>query len=76
MYEVTLRPEDGLYPLPYMARQANGQAWEGDGITPEAPAEQCRQPFYPDASRLFEEIDRLGIDDDGRRQHAVVEGRL
>jgi len=26
VYEVTLRPEDGLYPLPYMARQANGQA--------------------------------------------------
>jgi hypothetical protein len=65
VYEVTLRPEDGLYPLPYMARQANGQAWEGDGSTPEAPAAQCRQPFYPDASRLFEEIDRLGIDDHG-----------
>ncbi len=65
VYEITLRPEDGLYPLPYMARQANGQAWEGDGTEPSAPAEQCRQPFYPDASRLFEEIDRLGISDDG-----------
>jgi hypothetical protein len=65
VYEVTLRPEDGLYPLPYMARQANGQAWESDGTTPEAPAAQCRQPFYPDAARLFEEIDRLGIDDNG-----------
>jgi hypothetical protein len=65
VYEVTLRPEDGLYPLPYMARQANGQAWEGDGTTPTAPAAQCRQPFYPDASRLFEEIDRLGLGDDG-----------
>src|SRR5712692_9597438 len=63
--EVTLRPEDGLYLLPYMARQANGQAWEGDGTTPEAPAAQCRQPFYPDAARLFEEIDRLGLGDDG-----------
>ncbi|MGB7949883.1 MAG: hypothetical protein WCH75_19540, partial [Candidatus Binatia bacterium] len=31
VYEVTLKPEDGLYPLPYMARQANGQAWEMDG---------------------------------------------
>jgi hypothetical protein len=28
VYEVTLKPEDGLYPLPYMARQANGQPWE------------------------------------------------
>src|SRR4029434_9911909 len=65
VYEVTLRPEDGLYPLPYMARQANGQAWEDDGAIPQAPAAQCRQPFYPDGSRLFEEIDRLGIGDDG-----------
>ena len=65
VYEVTLQPEDGLYPLPYMARQANNQAWEDDGTAPQAPAAQCRQPFYPDASRLFEEIDRLGISDDG-----------
>ena len=64
-YELTLRPEDGFYPLPYMARQANGQAWEDDGAAPSAPAGQCRQPFYPDASRIFEEIDRLGIGDDG-----------
>src|ERR671922_2111681 len=65
VYEVTLRPEDGLYPLPYMARQADGRAWEDDGRSPLAAAEQCRQPFYPDASRLFEEIDRLGVSDDG-----------
>ena len=65
VYEVTLHPEDGLYPLPYMARQADGQAWEGDGVAPQAPAERSRQPFYPDGSRLFEEIDRLGIDEDG-----------
>ena len=65
VYEVTLRPEDGPYPLPYMGRQADGRAWEGDGATREAPAVSTRQPFYPDASRLFEEIDRLGIDEDG-----------
>ena len=65
VYEVVLRPQDGLYPLPYMGRQVNGQAWEGDGTGPSASAEQCRQPFYPEASRLFEEIDRLGIGDDG-----------
>lgn len=65
VYEVTLRPEDGLYPLPYMARQASGQAWEGDGTDPNAPSEKCRQPFFPDPSRLFEEIDRLGINDEG-----------
>ena len=61
VYRVEIRPEDGLYPLPYMARQADGSAWEGDGVTPQAPAEQCRQPFYPDGSRSFEEINRLGI---------------
>ncbi len=65
VYEITLHPEDGLYPLPYMARQANGQAWEGDGTEKNAPAEFCRVPFFPDGSRLFEEIDRLGISDEG-----------
>src|ERR1700737_3815762 len=25
VYEIELRPEDGVYPLPYMARQADGQ---------------------------------------------------
>jgi len=65
VYEVTLRPEDGLYPLPYMARQANGAPWEGDGAGREAPEAQCRQPFFPDPARLFEEIDRLGIGEEG-----------
>jgi hypothetical protein len=59
VYEVVLRPEDGLYPLPYIARQADGSAWEEDGAAPLASADRCRQPFYPDASRIFEEIDRL-----------------
>ena len=65
VYEITLRPEDGLYPLPYMARQANGQPWEGDASYPLAPAHLCRQPFFPDASRIFEEIDRMGIGHQG-----------
>src|SRR5262249_49645492 len=65
VYEITLRPEDGVYPLPYLARQANGQPWEDDSARPLAPPELSRQPFYPDASRLFEEIDRLGIGDSG-----------
>ncbi|HEX9489980.1 MAG TPA: hypothetical protein VF930_06830, partial [Stellaceae bacterium] len=62
VYEVVLKPEDGVYPLPYMARQADGRAWEDDGADPLAPAARSRQPFYPDGERLFEEIDRLGID--------------
>jgi len=65
VYEITLHPDDGLYPLPYMARQANGQPWESDAAYPLAPAHLCRQPFYPDASRMFEEIDRLGIGHQG-----------
>jgi L-asparaginase len=65
VFEVILQPEDGLYPLPYMARQANGQAWEMDGTDKNVPSELCRVPFFPDGSRLFEEIDRLGVSDEG-----------
>lgn len=65
VYEVTLEPGDGLYPLPYMAVQADGRPWEDDGADKLAPAERSRQPFYPDGSRLFEEIDRFGFDGHG-----------
>jgi L-asparaginase len=65
VYEITLTPEDGLYALPYMARQANGQAWDGDGTGQGAPFEQTRIPFFPDASRIVEEIDRFGFADEG-----------
>ncbi len=61
VYEVTLKPEDGVYLLPYMARQANGQPWDDDTAHPGAPEHLARQPFYADASRLFEEIDRFGL---------------
>jgi L-asparaginase len=61
VFEIDILPEDGVYPLPYMARQTNGQAWEEECATPGAPAEQARQGFYPDGSRSFEEIDRLSI---------------
>ncbi|MBI2315921.1 MAG: asparaginase [Betaproteobacteria bacterium] len=64
--EVELRPEDGLYPMPYMARQADGSAWDDDCAEPGAPPSRSRQPFYPDGSRVFEEIDRLGIGEYGR----------
>ena len=65
VYEITLKPEDGLYPLPYMARQGNGQPWEMDGTEKNVSAELVRVPFFPDGSRLFEEIDRLGISHEG-----------
>jgi hypothetical protein len=58
VYKAVLRPEDGLYLLPYMAVQADGKPWNDDCAFRRAPAQKCRQPFYPDASRIFEEIDR------------------
>jgi L-asparaginase len=61
VFEIELQPEDGLYPLPYMARQTNGQAWEEECTTPGAAPEHARQGFYPDGSRSFEEIDRLSV---------------
>jgi len=65
VYEITLRPDDGVYPLPYMAVQADGSAWEEECAHPLAPAHRARQSFYPDGSRSFEEIDRLGVGDNG-----------
>src|SRR6516164_8322900 len=65
VYEIELRPEDGLYPLPYMARQTDGQAWDEECTFPHAPETKARQGFFPDGSRSFEEIDRLQIGDKG-----------
>lgn len=65
VYEVRLEPGDGLYPLPYMARQRDGSAWDDDAAYPGAPDAEARQPFMPDARRLFEEVDRLGVRDGG-----------
>ncbi len=74
VYEIRLAPQDGLYPLPYMAVQADGKPWDGDCAYPNAPASKARQPFYPDGARLFEEIDRLGID--GRGLGSVISSRV
>src|SRR3954447_11355951 len=63
VYEIELKPEDGLYPLPYMATQADGKAWEDDCTVPGG--QKHRQGFFPDGSRSFEEIDRLGIGVEG-----------
>ena len=64
-YRIELSPDDGLYPMPYMAFQADGSAWEDDCAFPGAPANKSRQAYYPDGSRIFEEIDRFGIAEDG-----------
>jgi hypothetical protein len=65
VYAVELRPEDGLYPLPYMATQADGAAWEEECAFPNAPEAKARQGFFPDGSRSFEEIDRFQIGENG-----------
>ena len=65
VYRIELLPEDGLYPLPYMALQVDGAPWEDDCAFPMAPAEKSRQAYYPDGSRIFEEIDRFGISAEG-----------
>lgn len=65
VYEVELQPSDGLYPLPYMALQADGRPWEEECADPGADASKARQGFFPDGSRSFEEIDRLSVGLDG-----------
>jgi hypothetical protein len=48
-----------------MARRRDGGPWEHEGLGPNAPADETRQGFYADASRMFEEIDRFGLDTEG-----------
>ncbi|MCU1403098.1 MAG: L-asparaginase [Microbacteriaceae bacterium] len=62
VYEATIGPDDGLFTLPYMARTRDGSPWESEGLVPFGPGDETRQTFYPDASRLFEEINRFGLD--------------
>jgi L-asparaginase len=57
VYVATLRPEDGPYPLPYMARRADGSAWERHSPA-VGPDGSVRQTFWPDAQCLVEEIAR------------------
>lgn len=60
VYEVVLDPKDGLYPMPYMARQVDGKPWEDNGPVKGQGEVGSRQHHYPDGSRFFEEMDRLG----------------
>ena len=54
VYEAELRPEDGFYPLPYMATQANGAAWEEESQSPGPPTSsraRASSPTGPAASK-------------------------
>ena len=69
-YEVELRPEDGPYLLPYMAHRKNGLngvPFEAADMTNPGLDYGGRQFFYPDASRVFSDIDRTisGRDENG-----------
>ena len=61
-WEVELRPEDGPYLLPYVARRSdgspNGAPFEASDLEDPALDYGGRQTFHPDASRIFAEIDR------------------
>jgi L-asparaginase/Glu-tRNA(Gln) amidotransferase subunit D len=61
-HEVELVPEDGLYLLPYVARREDGsplgRPFETEDLDDPAQHYGGRQFFFPDASRMFEEIDR------------------
>ncbi|HEX6454194.1 MAG TPA: hypothetical protein VF060_32630 [Trebonia sp.] len=63
--KVELRPADGLFLLPYKSATRGGVPWLGSGLAPAAPEDEQRQTFFPDASRLYEEIDRFGVDGEG-----------
>ncbi len=70
-YEVELRPEDGPYLLPYMARRSDnspkGVPFEDADLLNAALYFGGRQFFYPDAAQVFDDIDRTisGRDDTG-----------
>jgi L-asparaginase len=66
VHRIRLDPNDGLYPLPFMGRQADESPWDGPGVDRTSDHNRTRQTFYPDSSRLYEEIDRLGIGTHGR----------
>jgi len=46
VYAIELRPEDGLYPLPYMALQADGSAWEEECAFPQRPSRRRDRGFF------------------------------
>jgi len=76
-YEVELRPEDGPYLLPYLARRsdgsANGTPFEAGDLQDAGLYYGGRQSFYPDASRLFADVDRTIAGRDERGEGSVLD---
>ena len=75
VYEVVLEPSDGLYWLPYMARQQDGSAWESECSYALAPAGFAARPstLTPRAS-WRRSTDRAGRDRSLR--YPLRQGRL
>jgi L-asparaginase len=76
VHRIVLRPDDGLFLLPYVATTVSGAPWQGSGVIEGGPEREHRQTFYPDAERLYEEIDRFGVDDRGRGRILSREARF
>ena len=43
VYAIELRPEDGLYPLPYMGMQADGSPWQEEMAVPLGPSSSSQR---------------------------------
>ncbi len=75
-YEVELRPEDGPYLLPYMARRKGGPSgvpFEAGDLSDAGMNYGGRQFFYPDASRIFADIDRTISGRDERGEANILD---
>jgi len=74
-WEVELSPEDGPLPLPYVARRNDGTLagapFEADEASNAGAG--ARQTFYPDASQLFEDIDRTISGRSGRGEGSTLD---
>ena len=78
-YEIELRPEDGPYPLPYVGRRADGSSFgepfEEEDLLNASLNFGGRQFFYPDASRMFIDIDRTLAGRDGDGEGSILDRR-
>ena len=75
-YEVEIGPEDGPYLLPYMARRgdgADGVPFEASDMANPSLNYGGRQFFYPDASRIFADIDRTISGRDERGEPNILD---
>ena len=73
VFEIEIHPEDGLYPMPYMARQANGQAWEANALR-RCAREQAGKASIPTARAASRKSTAVGRRRRRRQSHLLVRG--